>query len=143
MNEQRDPSVRLVGAYSVVLLGLIAWYAWSSVYSERPAARGGGDAIAIGSVSLEIDPGDGPPTVREVPWLPGMTVLDQLVSVAEAEVTDRGSSAFLRSISGRANEGAGGRNWKFWVNGTLGDAGAGAIELSPGDRVLWRLAPSE
>ncbi|WP_197527136.1 DUF4430 domain-containing protein [Pirellulimonas nuda] len=148
MNEPRDPSVRLVCAFSAVLLGLIAWYGWANVRSQAPAAPRGGDTVANGpvaleSVALEIDAGAGPPVVREIPWRAGMTALDQLKQATQVEVLHGGSSAFLRSIGGLDNQGAAGRNWQFWVNGRFGEASAGATPLAPGDRVLWRFALSE
>jgi hypothetical protein len=57
--------------------------------------------------------------------------------------TGRGQSAFLTEISGVKNEGAGGRNWMYSVNGLRGDRSFEAYELQPGDHVLWSFAPSQ
>lgn len=48
--------------------------------------------------------------------------------------------AFLTELSGIANQGTEGRNWLFSVNGERSPEGAGAVELSEGDSVLWEFA---
>jgi hypothetical protein len=47
----------------------------------------------------------------------------------------------LTSINGVANEGAGGNNWTYEVNGRSGDRSYAVYELRAGDRVLWTFGP--
>ena len=94
-------------------------------------------------VQLTIDFGNGEQPVRQTAsWREGMTVAD-LMNGAPA-VQDRskgaGESAFLTQINGVANEGAGGRNWLYRVNGEHADRSFAVYKLRPGDHVLWTFA---
>ena len=74
-----------------------------------------------------------------------MTVADLLNSEPRISLTSTGSgaSAFLTSLDGVANEGAGGRNWTYSVNGKHADRSFAVYELQPGDHVLWTFAAQQ
>ena len=102
------------------------------------------------TVSLAIDFGDS--TSRkfaDLAWQEGMTVADALVAVSEVEPGARfsqqgsGKMAFLTELGHLRNEGAGGRNWTYAVNGRRADRSFAVYELEPGDRVLWSFAASQ
>lgn len=75
-----------------------------------------------------------------------MTVEDMLYTATQRgnaiKVGRQGSGAmsFLSSIDGIVNEGVGGRNWVYSVNGKTADRSFAVYELSAGDRVLWQFA---
>jgi Domain of unknown function (DUF4430) len=113
----------------------------------EPAAAG---EPAGQTVSLSVNFGEG--TVREfeaVDWREGMTVLDLLAAVGQGNDGVRyagqgsGKMAFLTELGGVGNEGAGGRNWTYAVDGKRADRSFAVHELRPGDRVLWSFAASE
>ena len=101
-------------------------------------------------VTLAIDFGVG--AAREyqpVAWREGITVADLLTAVhrdgirVHFEQRGSGQMAFLTALDGRRNEGAGGRNWIYEVNGKRADRSFAVYELAPGDRVLWEFAAAE
>ena len=104
-------------------------------------------------VSLEIDFGDeGERKAYAVAWREGLTVADALTAVrgrtndaspVTFAVQGSGPSAFLTALGGVANEGAGGANWTYSVNGQRADRSFAVYELQPGDQVLWSFAGSE
>ena len=49
-----------------------------------------------------------------------------------------GETAFLKSINGLENEGAGARNWMFKVNNTKGDRSFAAFKIKDGDKIVWQ-----
>ena len=73
------------------------------------------------------------------------TVSDLLKHVADTNESfkykSRGSGRtfFLTEINGQKNEGAGGRNWIYTVNGKLGNKSAGLFEIKAGDEIEWNL----
>ncbi len=96
------------------------------------------------TVSLGIDFGDG--SIREfdaIAWQEGLTVAEVLAAAGRADkrlkVVHHGSGAeaFLTELGGLANEGAGGRNWAYAVNGKPADRSFAVYPLRPGDRILW------
>lgn len=100
------------------------------------------------TVRLTIDYGDGvQKTFGALPWQEKMTVLGALEAAAKHprgirfEHRGRGASAFITSIDDLTNEGPG-RNWTYQVNDARGAVSAGALELKPGDSVLWRFGGS-
>jgi len=100
----------------------------------------------VQSVRLTIDFGDGrAPMSAESRWHEGMTVADLLNSEPAINVASTGSGAgtFLTSLGGAANEGAGGRNWTYRVNGKHADRSFAVYELRPGDQVLWTFATQQ
>ncbi len=117
---------------------------------ERPGGQSAGPASdPAATVSLVIDYGDGR---REeypaVPWQDGLTV-DLAMGLArqgageplQFRYTGSGETGFLTSIGGVENEGVGGRNWQYEVNGERAQVGFCVQPLEPGDGVLWTLAP--
>lgn len=98
-------------------------------------------------VELEIDTGEDTLLRFEVLWEKGMTVRDAVAQVAKGDLTlvvqrDE-EAAFLMELAGLANEGRGGRNWVFEVNGKWADRSFAVYELEPGDHVLWKFVESE
>lgn len=73
------------------------------------------------------------------------TVFDAMLRLRAAgaiafTASGAGETAFIRSIGGVANEGAGGRNWTYDLNGACAALGAGAQLVADGDRIAWRFA---
>jgi hypothetical protein len=104
------------------------------------------------TVSLIVNFGDG--RTREwtaIAWREGMNVDDLLAAAATRNGEDvlefarqgSGASAFLTTLDGVANEGAGGRNWTYQVNGKRADRSFSVFELQPGDKVLWSFGGSQ
>jgi len=96
-------------------------------------------------VSITIEFGDKPARWNQVPWRPGMTVRQLLSSAALVSFAEkgRGQSALLVEIDGVRNEGSGGRNWLYSVNGKQADRSFAIYELQPNDHVLWSFSPAE
>jgi hypothetical protein len=97
-------------------------------------------------VSLTVDFGDGRRTDYEASsWHKGMTIGDLLNDTLRFNVVQQGAGAsrFLTQLGGVANEGAGGRNWTYTVNGQRGDRSFAIYELHAGDRVLWTFGPQQ
>jgi hypothetical protein len=120
--------------------------------AETPSGNGIGAEAASQTVSLTIDSGDG--RQREWPalaWRDGMTVADALAAVrslTRQEPIDfaqmgSGDKALLTELAQLGNEGAGGRNWTYQVNGKRADRSFAVYQLQPGDRVLWRFGKPE
>lgn len=106
------------------------------------------EAVAVVGprVLLTINFGDGRELQNEVaPWREGMTVADLLQSEPRVSLATQGSgaSAFLTQLGDLANEGAGGRNWVYSVNGKPADRSFAVYELQANDHVLWTFARSE
>jgi hypothetical protein len=45
---------------------------------------------------------------------------------------------FITAIDDAANEGDGGRNWRYTVNDQPARTSAGVAEVKAGDTILWR-----
>lgn len=142
----------LYPALLVAAVALTALIARRTHHVEPPASA---TADAVGwtptdrpqgeTVSLEIDFGNGARRVFEnLPWKESMTVADLLKAATSFHPAIRyktrgtGEMAFVESLEGVANGGAGGRNWLFSVNGQHAEVGIGAQPLQAGDAVLWR-----
>lgn len=129
----------------VLVLVAIVWsrsrgirQAEPDVKEDRPAEAA--EPAEHERVSLEIDFGDGRPKDPKLfDWRDGMTVADLFATTPEATIVQQGSgaSAFLSSIDGVKNEGAGRKNWTYSVNGKSADRSFAIYRLQPGDRVLW------
>ena len=93
-------------------------------------------------VLLSINYGDGRLQNVTVEWRDGMTVADVLQQEPRISLVTNGSgqSAFLTALNGVANEGAGGRNWTYTVDGKYADRSFAVYELQPNDHVLWTFA---
>ena|SRR5688572_753823 len=104
------------------------------------------DSQPAQQVLLTINYGDGRPLQNERgPWREGMTVGDLLQGEPRVSLTMQGSGAsgFLTQLGGVANEGAGGRNWIYSVNGKPADRSFEVYELKPNDHVLWTFTRGE
>lgn len=141
-------SGRQVVMLLAVVLGAIVI---SQTLLRRPPPGGGpgpADPAEAGVVVLAIDRGDGPPSEGAVAWREGLTALGALELApmgwpGEVRRRGEGAQAFVDAIGGLENEGAGGRNWQYWVNDERAEVSAGAKVLQKGDRVLWAFAPAE
>jgi uncharacterized protein DUF4430 len=132
-----------------LLLGVVlAAIVWSRSRSVRdaptvPKLNQPAQVAAASSrekVSLVINYGnDRRKTFEAVAWRNGMTVADLLNNTPDIAVTRSGAgqSAFLSGIDGVTNEGTGGHNWTYSVNGKSADRSFAIYELQPGDQVLW------
>ncbi len=126
---------------SILLAGIVLSVASNSVASNSYAAE---------HVKLIVDYGDGVQKhFTSLAWKDGLTALGA-TQLADAhrrgiatKVRGSGEIAFLTEIDGVANEGGGGRNWVFHVNGKLGDRSCGVTSLKAGDTVLWRFQKYE
>ncbi len=130
----------------VVLLGLVlAQRRWLPAGdTSAPTAQPSTDE----TVSLSIDRGDGAAVeTHHIGWSSGLTVLGVLETYSAQHpeeplsVVGRGASALVTAAAGRTNEGAGGLNWQFELNGQYGTKSAGVTTVKPDDRVLWKFAP--
>jgi hypothetical protein len=99
-------------------------------------------------VTLTIDYGDDvEKRFKALEWRPGLTALDALEQAArhkrgiKLEHRGSGATAFVERIDDLENEGAGGKNWLYQVNGQRAKRGAGALVLEAGDEVLWTFGP--
>jgi hypothetical protein len=94
-------------------------------------------------VEVEIDfRNSTPPLLGKVTLEKEQTAFAALESFArqkELKVTSKGNgeTTFVMGIGEVANQGAGGINWTYWVNGKLGDRSSGVFSLKPGDKVSW------
>jgi len=102
---------------------------------------------AAQTVRLTIDYGDGvQKTFLNLEWKEKLTVFGALEAAEKhprgikVEHSGSGETIFIKAIDDAANEGQGGRNWRYSVNDEGGRTSAGIAELKPGDRILWRYA---
>lgn len=107
-------------------------------------------ATAGETVALEIDFGNG--ARREYAALPhrdGMTVGDALRLARdfgpglEFTHTGDGELSFLTSLDGITNQGAGGRNWLYQIDGRRAKVSYEVQPLARGERVLWQFKEPE
>ena len=99
------------------------------------------------AVKLTIDYGDGVQKVFvNLEWKEKLTVFAALQAAEKhprgikLEHSGSGDSVFIKTIDDAENEGQGGRNWRYSVNGEGGRVSAGIAELKAGDQILWRYA---
>jgi hypothetical protein len=141
---------RLPTLLAVVLIAILLFHNRQNVDASRepaaPVASSGTLAERPLYVTITIEFGGDKPTLwKQIPWSPGMTVRGLLTSASFGTLAEkgRGQSAFLVGIDGVQNEGAGGRNWMYSVNGKRGDRSFAIYQLQPGDDVLWSISPAE
>ncbi len=112
---------------------------WSP--STRPAGQ---------TVSMTIDFGNG--ARREfaaLAYRDGMTVGDLMRQARDFRPQIRfalkgeGEMSFLTSLENVANEGGGGRNWLYSVDGKTGETSFEVCPLTPGAAVLWEFRQGE
>lgn len=151
-DDRRAPRpIALAAVLALVLIG-VAFTRLLSV-SERPeptSAAAASEAPSGERVALTRRlPGEADDRV-EVPWRPGLTVVEATRLAGgvggqpwRSAWRGAGDLAFLTELGGVANGGAAGRNWLFSVNGERSELGAGAVTLAEDDRVLWELAEYE
>jgi Domain of unknown function (DUF4430) len=144
------PWWRLPALLVVVLIAILLFNNRQNVDASRepaaPIASSEKLAERPSYVTIAIEFGDEKPTLRnQVPWSPGMTVRSLLTSASFGTLAEkgRGESAFLVGIAGVQNEGAGGRNWMYSVNGKRADRSFAIYQLQPNDHVLWSFAPPQ
>ena len=101
-------------------------------------------------VGLTVDFGNGVKKQFDaLPWRAGMTVeiLMQEASHWKPGISysqrGTGEMGFLTSIDGLKNQGIGGRNWSYEVNGEFAEISFCLHPLEPGDRLLWKFAGEE
>lgn len=99
---------------------------------------------AAQTVKLTIDYGDGvQKTFVSLEWKEKLTVFAALQTAAKhprgikVEHSGSGDTTFIKAIDDAANEGQGGRNWKYSINGAGAQVSAGVAELKAGDQILW------
>lgn len=104
----------------------------------------GASSVPTTRVTLTIDLGDGYlVSYNSLAWIEGQTVLDAMQLAAKhrqpLKFSHRGAAetAFLTSLCGYDNEGAGGKNWIFKVNGKLARQSFAITHLAAGDTVSW------
>jgi hypothetical protein len=99
------------------------------------------------AVRLTIDFGDGVQKIfLNLEWKEKLTVFGALEAAQKhprgikLEHSGSGETTFIKAIDDAANEGQGGRNWRYSVNGESGRVSAGIAELKAGDQIVWRYA---
>ena len=97
------------------------------------------------SVRLTIDYGDGvQKTFSALEWTEKMTVFAALQAAEKhprgikVRHTGAGETVFITAIDDLANEGQGGKNWRYTVSDKPARTSAGVAELKAGDTILWR-----
>ena len=79
-----------------------------------------------------------------LPYTKGSTVLDVLRASErhphgiKFSYRGKGATAFLTQIDDLKNEGGGGRNWMYEVNGKVADRSFAVFQVKPADKVLWK-----
>jgi Domain of unknown function (DUF4430) len=133
----------------VVLSGiLLATAAGGRVPSLWAQAGPGDTADAVEtkpqSIRLTVDFGNGySVSYSELPWNSEMTVFDAMQLATKhphpLQFDHRGKqeTAFLTAIAAVGNQGAGGKNWIFKVNGKVAHQGFAVTPLIAGDDVSW------
>jgi hypothetical protein len=131
----------------LLLAIVLAAIMWSQLHKSNNApqltvkpANVASDRDPINGVSLTIDFGDNKRRIYpRMKCYDGMTVADLLDRSSDLpfQRIGAGESAMLTELGGVPNEGAGGRNWIFSVNGKDGDKSFEIYQLHPQDKVLW------
>jgi len=147
-------------AVVVLIVGLVGTRDWQGHSAPTTDPSRGGPGLAAAwtpsapaqgeTVSLEIDFGNGAQKrFAALPWQPEMTVAGLLQEARQfrpgIQFRQRGEGAggFLTGLDGLPNEGAGGKNWKFEVDGEHGRTSFCLQTLLPGAHVLWKFASDE
>jgi hypothetical protein len=94
-------------------------------------------------VDVEIDfKNSTPPLTGKVTLEKDQTAFAALENFArqkelKVDFKGQGETLFVMGIGEVTNQGAGGINWTYRINGELGDRSSGIFSLKPGDKVLW------
>ena len=117
---------------------------------EQPPAAPPAEPATGKTVHLVVDYGDGRrEEFPDLPWSEGATVADAMDAARRAgsrfsyDQKGQGPTGFLTAIGGVGNQGVGGLNWLYEVNGQPAQAGFCVRQLEPGDTILWNLVPEE
>lgn len=139
----------LLGRHAIgrrVALALAVSLMFAAALGVRTAAA----QAAVNTVRLVVDYGDGTTkTINNLAWAKGNTVLDAMKGAAARphgisfSYSGSGDGAILNKIDDVQNEGAGKRNWQYWVNASYGDRSFAVFELHAGDVVTWRFATEQ
>ena len=96
------------------------------------------------TVALKINFGNGASKVfAALPWRPELTVAEVLEAAQEFRPgiqfvqKGSGSSGFLVSLDGLANQGASGRNWIYQLDGQHATQSFCVQKIEPGMQILW------
>jgi len=97
-------------------------------------------------VTLVIEQSDAARTFADIPWSPGMTVLQVMDAAEDADgalsfdYSGSGATALLSAIDGVENQGAGrdAKNWVYWVEDRFATRSFALAEVRPGETVTWR-----
>jgi len=123
-------------------IGFVALFIFSGC-DGGPKTKTADSEREIGTVDLAVDFGsEKKPIAVAVVCSEDSTVLSILERAHNTKDLDlkfrgSGETAFVESIDGVKNEGAGGKNWIYRINGKTGDKSAGIYEVDPGDTVSW------
>lgn len=136
----------ILGGLALVFVAISIWYARSGLLEGQDAARQAGNGaqtpkechITVHFGDLKED------HLGQLPWTTGMTALDLLVAIAEEQnfpltVTGSGETAFVSAIDSIVGGQDGNAWWIYTINGETANVGAGAMQLEPGDSIVWRL----
>lgn len=133
------------------VLAAIVWSRFRGLRESAPqltvkTSNATTDNDPINGVLLVINFGEG----KRLTYPPrkcyeGMTVADLLDRSTDLPFRKKGAgeSAMLTELGGVANEGAGGRNWIYSVNGKDADKSFEIYQLHPKDKVLWSFVKSK
>ncbi len=102
------------------------------------------------TVRLIVDYGDGAAkTVANLPWAKGSTVFDAMKAATARPhgisfgFTGSGDATVLTKIDDVPNQGAGKKNWQYWVNGNYGDRSFATFQLQAQDTIVWRFTAEQ
>ena len=126
---------------SPLLLALVASWLGCDTTASPSTDLGAGEKVS-GTVELLINFRDSDDLMVAVPVAADATVLSIMERAKgngelEFEFRGQGDSAFLKSINGVENEGAGGDNWVYRVNEQLGDRSFGVFSVEADDQIVW------
>jgi len=111
--------------------------------SSKPKTEQAQQPPAKIEVEVEIDfKNSTPPLTGKVTLEKEQTAFAALESFArqkelKVDFKGEGETLFVKGIGEVANQGAGGINWTYRVNGELGDRSSGIFSLKAGDKVSW------
>ncbi len=135
---QNNKLLIAVGVVAVVILGALAFAIQESPRSAQttPATEQQGQATLIAGTSTytaEVQQGE---TVLEV-----METLASTTSFTFSGKTYPSLGLFVESINGTPS--AGDKYWSLYLNGTSSPVGVSQAQVSPGDKIEWKLEASQ